>query len=387
MSSTISIYVHWPFCLSKCPYCDFNSHIASTFDCQAWLSAYLQELDYFSEFVRDKYISSIFFGGGTPSLMPSLITKEIIERISKLAIVNETTEITLEANPTSFEIDKFIEFKNAGVNRISIGVQALEDQALKILGREHNASLAKSAVEAAHKLFSNVSFDLIYARPHQKLEEWQKELKLAMSMAKGHLSLYQLTIEKGTAFFKLFREGKLELPANDLDADMYEWTTSYLADHSYIRYEISNYAQAGLECRHNLTYWHYNSYLGIGPGAHSRIINHKNKADILGLMMQHKPEKWLKTVEEAGCGIQSSNKLPLKIIIKEFLMMGLRLKSGVSNKNFQYLTNLDLQEVLNLTKVKQYQEGGLVNFSSDLLSLTDKGLMLHSQIVPRLLAD
>ena len=290
MSNNISIYVHWPFCLAKCPYCDFNSHVAETINHDVWLKSYLQELDYFSSIFGGKYIKSIFFGGGTPSLMEPRVVQGIIEKISSLAIINNNTEITLEANPTSFEINKFKEFRTSGINRVSIGVQALKNKDLLKLGRQHDTGAARQAIIQANNIFDKVSFDLIYARSDQTLKEWQMELMEACELASGHISLYQLTIEKGTAFYKLFHDGKLSLPNNDLAAQMYEWTTEYLATQGYTRYEISNYAKDSYECVHNLTYWNYQSYLGIGPGAHSRIIS---KNSVCSIMMYHNPAKVL----------------------------------------------------------------------------------------------
>ena len=232
----ISIYIHWPFCLSLCPYCDFNSHLFNSIDHELWLLAYRKEIRYFAEKLKGRFVRSIFFGGGTPSLMKPKIVEAIIEEISSLAIISDNTEITLEANPTSYEAKKFQEFKVAGINRVSIGVQSLNEDRLNFLGRKHSAKDAINAINSAKKLFSRYSFDLIYANQDQNLEQWQDELKNAFALAGGHISLYQLTIEKGTPFYKSFHDGKISLPSNDVAASMYEWTNDYLKDNKYKRY-------------------------------------------------------------------------------------------------------------------------------------------------------
>lgn len=379
--NNLSIYVHWPFCLSKCPYCDFNSHIATIVDDEIWLKSYERELEHFAEIIKNKYIKSIFFGGGTPSLMNPKIVAGVINKIAKLGMIDDKTEITLEANPTSFEIEKFKAFKQAGVNRVSIGVQSLRNEDLQKLGRKHDTSQAIMAIKSANEIFSKVSFDLIYARSGQTLKDWQTELKEALNLASGHISLYQLTIEKGTSFYKLFHDGDLALPTNDIAADMYEWTTSYLKSKGYNRYEISNYATSGNECLHNLTYWNYNDYLGIGPGAHSRI----RTDSVSSIMMWHRPEKWLKSVDELGQGIQTYSKLSSKEVIDEVFMMGLRLKTGIKNDNFKKLTGFNIKDLINHKTASEYVNLELLVLSDNTIYLTDKGLSLHSYLVPRLI--
>ena len=423
--NNISIYIHWPFCLAKCPYCDFNSHVASPPNHKLWLKSYQREIDYFGEIIKGKYIKSIFFGGGTPSLMEPFVVKGVIDKLGELGIINAETEITLEANPTSYEINKFIKFKLAGVNRVSIGVQSLRADDLQKLGRQHNVEEAKEAIKSAKDIFPRSSFDLIYARSSQTLSDWQEELIEAMELAGGHISLYQLTIEKGTPFYKLFKEGNLTLPSNHGAANMYEWTNSYLQSQGYKRYEISNYALAAQECKHNLVYWHYYDYLGIGPGAHSRLSNiqldslsirgdeFKSEAALAmvatehrrdpenslvsslandavagskdSMMMHHLPEKWLRMVEETGHGIQALQALTGQEMIEEFLMMGLRLPEGVTSTRFQQLTGFKLEEAINAKMAEYYMELGLVYWDKINLKLTDKGLLLHSYLVPRLL--
>ncbi len=384
-SNNISIYIHWPFCLAKCPYCDFNSHVAEAINHDVWLKSYLQELDYFSSIFGGKYIKSIFFGGGTPSLMEPRVVEGIIEKISSLAIIDNNTEITLEANPTSFEINKFKEFKTSGINRVSIGVQALKNKDLLKLGRQHDIVAAKQAIIQANNIFDKVSFDLIYARSGQTLKEWQMELVEACELASGHISLYQLTIEKGTAFYKLFHDGKLALPNNDLAAQMYEWTTEYLATQGYTRYEISNYARDSYECVHNLTYWNYQSYLGIGPGAHSRIIS---KNSVRSIMMYYNPAKWLSAVLNSKTGIQSSANLSATEAITECVMMGLRLNEGININNLWWLSDcIEMKDVINMEMVKYYYNLGLLIYSDKHIYFTNQGLILHNYLVPRLLVS
>lgn len=381
-ANDLSIYIHWPFCLSKCPYCDFNSHIANSIDDDNWLKSYEKEIEYFKDIIQNKYIKSIFFGGGTPSLMNPKIVEGIINKISGLARIDKQTEITLEANPTSFETEKFKAFKAVGINRVSIGVQSLREDDLKKLGRTHDSLQAIKTIESANKIFSRVSFDLIYARSSQKLKDWQQELKQAMELVTGHISLYQLTIEKGTPFYKLFHDGNLILPNSDMAAEMYEWTNDYLESQNYFRYEISNYAKKGQECVHNLTYWNYNDYLGIGPGAHSRII--ENPSSVSAIMMWHKPEKWLEAVNNKNNGIQTNSKLTKQEIIEEILMMGLRLKNGINISALEQKIDAKLENILDISSLNHYQELDLIRLDENLY-LTDKGLMLHSYIVPRLL--
>ncbi len=391
MKNPLSIYIHWPFCLSKCPYCDFNSHVVDKVDHDTWLKCYELELDHFKDIIGHKYIKSIFFGGGTPSLMKPFVVEGIIKKIANLAIIDEQTEITLEANPTSFETEKFRDFRSAGINRVSIGVQSLVEDDLKSLGRQHDVGQAIKAIEIARHLFPRISFDLIYARSNQTLESWQDELTNAMKLASGHISLYQLVIEKGTLFYKLFNEGNLTIPNSDQAADHYEWTNCYLKSQGYLRYEISNYAILGHECKHNLTYWQYDNYLGIGPGSHSRVnmCDSNFTSNLYSIMMWHKPEKWLQAVDSLGCGIQQINKLSMQEIIEEMLMMGLRLEKGITIDSIQKRTGKQLFEILDMGKATYYKELGLLRWDEGLgdkghINLTNKGLMLHSYIVPRL---
>ena len=378
----ISIYIHWPFCLSLCPYCDFNSHVSNSINHNTWLEAYKKELSYFADRIAQRPVRSIFFGGGTPSLMEPNTILGIIAAISDIAMVDKNTEITLEANPTSYELEKFKEFNAAGINRVSIGVQSLRNERLQSLGRKHSAQNALDAIKSAATLFDKYSFDLMYATQNQNLKTWQDELKEAMEFAGGHISLYQLTIEKGTPFFKLYKDKKLILPSNDEAADMYEWTNEYLQQNQYKRYEISNYAVSGHECLHNLCYWNYDEYIGIGPGAHSRL---HNKEGIVALMMANKPNTWLDKVNELGHGIQTKTQLSKIETIEEVLMMGTRLQAGIVEEKFQEITGKKFLDSLNINVIEQLRHQNFVTMGAGQIKLSEKGLLLHSYIVPRML--
>lgn len=383
----IALYVHWPFCLSKCPYCDFNSHVSSTIDHDLWRNSYLKELEYFLPELSKRKIRTLFFGGGTPSLMEPETVKAIIDWLKKrdLFITGEV-EITLEANPTSVETKKLKEFYNAGINRISIGTQSLVAEDLHKLGRTHTPDAAIKAIKSAKSIFPSYSFDLIYARENQKLLSWKKELEEAMKLAGGHISLYQLTIEKGTKFYSMHEKGELFLPENDLAADMYEWTKEYLKGLGYNRYEISNFAIPGHECKHNLAYWNYDEYLGIGPGAHSRICLEESSTPI-ALMHYNKPDKWLNLVQECGHAIQTREKLLRNEIIEEVLMMGLRLQDGISDIKLKKYLNKSFDEILDLKAVENLMNKGFLEYENNRLKLSNKGIIMHSYIVPRIIGQ
>ncbi len=381
-NNSLSIYVHWPFCLSKCPYCDFNSHVASSIDYEIWRDSYLKEIAYFRNIIEGKNIESIFFGGGTPSLMKPFIVESIINEIAAIAKVSENTEITLEANPTSFETTKFKEFKKAGINRISIGVQSFKDEDLRKLGRGHSSSEAIKAIESANEIFDRVSFDLIYSRAGQSPEDWREELEKHFYLATGHISLYRLTIEKATPFYKEFKEGRLILPEEDEDLLSYKWTGEFLKSKNYDRYEISNYGLKGEESRHNLVYWNYKNYLGLGPGAHSRI---EESGAIHSIVNFYKPDKWLENLEKQGVAIQNKQKLSEKDALAEFFMMGLRLACGIDLKNLKEISSEPISDILDLPTIELYKKEGFLEYSQDNIKLTDKGIILHSYIAPRIL--
>ena len=321
------LYLHWPFCASKCPYCDFNSHVAASIDQRRWMRAYLGEITRIGTETSGRVLNTVFFGGGTPSLMDPEIVAAILERIRSTWPVANDLEVTLEANPGSVEAARFHAYAAAGVNRLSMGVQALNDPDLKRLGRLHSAAEARAAFEVARGAFPRVSFDLIYARQHQSAAAWVAELREALAMAVDHLSLYQLTIEDGTAFGARHFAGRLEgLPDDDLSADMYLITQDILADFGMPAYEVSNHARDGAESRHNLIYWRYGDYAGIGPGAHGRLT-------LGGLRFATEtpraPTAWLERVEREGHGEVPRERLSQGDQAAEYLMMALRLSEGL----------------------------------------------------------
>ena len=325
------VYIHWPFCAQKCPYCDFNSHVRfGGWDEPRYLAAYKRELDHVASLIatsaNPRTVSSIFFGGGTPSLMKPETVGAILDHIAALWTVDADAEITLEANPGSVEAARFAGYRAAGVNRVSIGVQSLRDADLKRLGRIHSVSEAKAAVEIARKTFDRFSFDLIYARPDQTLADWRAELTEALAMSGGHLSLYQLTIEPETRFADLYAKGKLIIPAAEAAHDLYEITQELTGKAGFAQYEISNHARPGEESRHNLVYWRYGEYAGIGPGAHGRIATENAH---LATSTERNPERWLDQVESIGHGIADTEHLNAEHRADEMLLMGLRLAEGV----------------------------------------------------------
>lgn len=376
----LAIYIHWPFCKSKCPYCDFNSHVSDSIDQQGWLEAYLKEINYFSELIEGKEISSIFFGGGTPTLMNPAIAEKIINKLGQIGTLANDVEITLEGNPTSAEANKFKEFKHAGINRVSIGIQSMNDDDLKFLGREHSVSEALKAVDAAADVFDNYSFDLIYCLPEQKLSDWEKDLQKAMKYVKHHLSLYQLTIEKGTAFYGDHKRKKFVMPDEELSTEFYEFTDSFLENEGFPAYEISNYARSGMQSRHNLTYWRYGDYLGIGPGAHSRITLNGQKTS---QMMIHNPANWLKSVSEKQHGIQEQAALNADEIAEEVVMMGLRIKDGITCKDFKEITGFDIEK--RLKKIPLLCDEGLLELDKHSLRTTKSGALLLNSVIAKLL--
>lgn len=321
------LYVHWPFCQSKCPYCDFNSHVAAEIDESRWKSAYLSEIRRIADETDGRVLSTVFFGGGTPSLMSPDLVASILEAVRGAWPMANAAEITLEANPTSVEAGRFRGFSDAGVNRLSMGVQSLRDDDLRRLGRLHSAAEARAAFDIARARFDRVSFDLIYARQDQSLEDWRAELSDALAMAVDHLSLYQLTIEDGTAFGERFRRGRLRgLPDEDLGADMYDLTQELCDAAGMPSYETSNHARPGSESRHNLIYWRSGDYAGIGPGAHGRLTLGNRRVATEALRA---PGAWLQAVENRGSGELPRDPLPEEEQLEEFALMGLRLREGV----------------------------------------------------------
>ncbi|MAU41353.1 MAG: coproporphyrinogen III oxidase [Kordiimonas sp.] len=377
------VYVHWPFCLSKCPYCDFNSHVRAHVDHAQWAAALMQEIQYFSMHIAPRPIDSIFFGGGTPSLMAPQTVEAVLSCLQQQWGFSKNIEITLEANPTSVEADKFAAFAGLGVNRLSLGVQSLRPQALKMLGREHSVEDARRAIELASKHFPRYSFDLIYARPDQSLAAWNDELSEAISMAGDHLSLYQLTIEKGTAFYTQWRQGKLQIPAEEQAADFYNLTQDICSGAQLPAYEISNHAAVGGESRHNLVYWTYGDYVGIGPGAHGRLtlVDGQRVA-----YHQHRlPEAWMAAISDNGHGTAQREVLSMRHQAEEMLMMGLRLTAGVSLRDFQDCIGRPVSDYIDMEKLGSFKEQGLVVDDPQCLKLTGDGRLVMNNLLGQLL--
>ena len=378
ITTDLGIYIHWPFCEKKCPYCDFNSHVRNNIDYSQWLNAYLNELRYRANLTPERSINSIFFGGGTPSLMKPFIIEKILDEIHSLWHNSRDIEITLEANPSSSETQIFKDFQTAGINRISIGVQSLNNRSLKFLGRLHNASEAKKAVVAATKIFSRVSFDLIYALPEQSHLVWKKELNEAISLAAGHLSLYQLTIEPGTEFFK----NRVKCQNEDDGAALYGLTQEIADKANLPAYEISNHAQKGQESKHNLAYWKSSDYLGIGPGAHGRITN---KFETIIMQNFRQPEKWVDLAIKKQSGQQKQLALSSKERRDEIILMGLRLTEGVSLSMFYSLTGQHLFEMINQEKFDHLSNEGLLRISNQYLKTTPAGRLRLNAVIAYLL--
>ena len=327
------VYVHWPFCAAKCPYCDFNSHVRhNPVDQQVFVEAHLRELAHMAELSPGRTVTSIFFGGGTPSLMQPETVARILDAIASHWTVAADAEITLEANPSSVEADRFRGYRAAGVNRVSLGVQSLDDQQLRFLGRLHNADEALRAISLAREIFPRLSFDLIYARPGQQPDDWRKELARAIALSADHLSLYQLTIEPGTPFFDLQARGKLTIPDQDRAADLYEITREETTRAGLPAYEVSNHAAPGAECRHNLVYWRYQDYAGIGPGAHGRLTIDGAK---WATATHRNPEKWWQETMVDGHGMASFEQLLPNEEGDEMLLMGLRLAEGMDLARYE----------------------------------------------------
>jgi putative oxygen-independent coproporphyrinogen III oxidase len=331
--SGFGLYVHWPFCAAKCPYCDFNSHVRhAPVDQDAFVRAYLNEIAFVAERCPGRSVTSIFFGGGTPSLMAPATVGAIIEAAAMHWTLSGDAEITLEANPNSADAGRFAGYRDAGVNRLSLGVQSLDDRQLKFLGRLHSAEEAREAILLARRTFPRMSFDMIYARPGQTLEDWRGELEKVLELSVDHLSLYQLTIEAGTAFFDLQARGRLKIPDSELAADLYEMTAEMAADAGLPAYEISNHAARGAQCRHNLTYWRYGEYAGIGPGAHGRLQIDGSRVATAALS---KPEAWWEAATNGAHGYELIETLLPESAADEMLLMGLRLREGLSLDRYE----------------------------------------------------
>ncbi len=381
---SFGLYVHWPFCLSKCPYCDFNSHVREAIDQSRWRAALVRELAHAAGETPGRRVSSIFFGGGTPSLMAPETVAAVIEAAGTAWGLDPEAEITLEANPNSVEAGRLAAYRAAGVNRVSLGVQALDDAALGFLGRSHSAAEAVAAVETARSVFDRVSFDLIYARPGQSVGQWRRELTSAVALAGEHLSVYQLTIEPATAFHAAWRRGELVPPEEPLAARLYEATQDVLEPAGLPAYEVSNHARSGGRCRHNLTYWRYEDYAGIGPGAHGRL----NLADGKWATRQHRaPEAWLAAVERDGHATRGRTRLTAEERLSELVMMGLRLTEGISRATFRRETGAEPEAVLEERRLAALQEAGYLEIDGTGLRATVAGRQRLNALSAYLLTD
>jgi putative oxygen-independent coproporphyrinogen III oxidase len=378
-----ALYVHWPFCKAKCPYCDFNSHVrGGGVDHARWAKALAAELDHFAAPTAGRTLRSIFFGGGTPSLMEPATVAAVVERAAKRWRFADDVEVTVEANPTSVEAGRFRGFRAAGVNRVSLGVQALDDRDLRFLGREHGAAEALAAVELAAATFPRYSFDLIYARPGQTEAAWRAELRRALDHADGHLSLYQLTIEPGTRFHALVEQGRLTPLDEDAQGALYEATQEILEGAGMPAYEISNHARLGQESRHNLVYWRYGDYAGIGPGAHGRLNLEGRRVATRTLRV---PERWLAQVEAEGHGEEPREAIPTDAQLAELLMMGLRLAEGVAVERIEATGGKPLRESVDAAALDRLVAQGLIGLDDDRLAATAAGRQRLDGILRRLL--
>ncbi len=380
-AEAFGVYVHWPFCQAKCPYCDFNSHVRHNGVDQAmYLDAYRREIGHMASLTPNRQVTSIFFGGGTPSLMEPSTTEGILSAIAGHWKLSDQVEITMEANPSSVEAGRFEGYRQAGVNRISLGIQSLDDEQLKFLGRLHNAREALDALDIARKNFDRVSFDLIYARPGQTASQWEAELENALELAAGHLSLYQLTIEPGTTFFDLYRAGKIKPLEETPSAELYELTQSLTGDAGYRTYEISNHAQPGHECAHNLVYWRGQDYVGIGPGAHGRVWTNEGRT---GTATERQPETWWQSVMSNGHGIVEKFVLDREAVGDEFLLMGLRLQEGISHRRFEELSGRSIRR----SQIDFLSSLGYIEMLADhSLRATPEGFLVLDAVVADLAA-
>ena len=372
------IYIHWPFCKAKCPYCDFNSHVRHMpVDTMSFARGLVSELQWFAEMTKGREVTSIFFGGGTPSLMPPAAVAAVLDEIAKLWPVADTVEITMEANPTSVEAENFRGYRLAGVNRVSVGVQALNETDLKALGRQHTPDEALKAFKLAAKIFPRVSFDMIYARPNQTKVQWKEELTRALGEQQGHMSLYQLTIEPGTAYFDLHAKGSLVVPDEDSATDMFELTQELTENAGLKAYEVSNHAREGQESRHNLLYWRYGEYVGVGPGAHARIADGENRRAIV---MDKYPETWRKLVGEQGHGSIENNIVEPRDQASEYLIMGLRISEGIDLARYEKLNGMQMDA----NKIAGLKSLGLIKREGSQLKATMQGRRLLNALITEL---
>jgi len=375
------LYLHWPFCAAKCPYCDFNSHIAGKIDQARWLSAYLSEIDRVAADTPGRVLNTVFFGGGTPSLMEPELVDAILARVRQAWTPANDLEVTLEANPTSAEAGRFRAYAAAGVSRLSMGVQALNDTDLRRLGRMHDVAQARAAFEVARDAFPRVSFDLIYARQDQTPEAWRQELREALALAVDHFSLYQLTIESGTVFGARAAAGQLKgLPDEDMAGDMYLITQDICDDAGLPAYEVSNHARPGAESRHNLIYWRHGDYAGIGPGAHGRLTLEGQR---VATETPLAPALWLDRVEQTGSGQSLAEALPRKDQALEFLLMGLRLAEGIDLTRFEALAGAPLDP----DRLAHLEEIGMLARTGGRLAATPAGRAVLNAILREIMPE
>ena len=374
MSEPLALYVHWPFCVSKCPYCDFNSHVRESVDQERWRDALLADLAHEAAMLPGRRLASIFFGGGTPSLMPPATVAAVLDAAERAWGFAPGIEITLEANPSSVEAARFADLAAAGVNRVSLGLQALDNKTLAFLGRAHDVTEGLAALDTAQRVFDRVSFDLIYARPDQGLADWHAELARALSFGTEHLSLYQLTIEPGTRFQTEALAGRLVLPDDDRAADLFELTRALTVSAGMPAYEISNHARPGAESRHNLTYWRYRDYAGIGPGAHGRRTG-------VATQRRRKPENWIEAVARNGHGIEQEEPLTPRERAVEATLMGLRLAEGIDLARISALGERSIGALADLAAIERLVAQGLLARDASRLAATDAGMPVLNAIL------
>jgi oxygen-independent coproporphyrinogen-3 oxidase len=374
MTDPLALYVHWPFCVSKCPYCDFNSHVRESVDQQMWRDALLADLAHEAAILPGRRLGSIFFGGGTPSLMPPATVAAVLDAAERAWGFEPGIEITLEANPSSVEAARFADLAAAGVNRVSLGLQALDNETLAFLGRAHDVTEGLAALDTAQNVFERVSFDLIYARPDQGLADWHAELARALSFGTEHLSLYQLTIEPGTRFQTEALAGRLVLPDDDRAADLFELTRALTVSAGMPAYEISNHARPGAESRHNLTYWRYQDYAGIGPGAHGRRTG-------LATQRRRKPENWIEAVARNGHGIEQEEPLTPRERAVEAMLMGLRLAEGIDLDRIATLGERPIDDLADGPAIERLAAQGLLKQDGTRLCATDAGMPVLNAIL------
>ncbi|HEX4303614.1 MAG TPA: radical SAM family heme chaperone HemW [Rhizomicrobium sp.] len=377
--SGFGIYVHWPFCAAKCPYCDFNSHVRTKFDEAGWIDAIVRELEWTAaqQGPDRPIVETIFFGGGTPSLMQGTSVARTLDTIARTWRMANDVEITLESNPASADATRFADYRAAGVNRLSLGVQALNDKDLKMLGRLHNVAEAKAALALAMKNFDRVSLDLIYARPDQTVAAWREELREALAFGTDHLSLYQLTIEPATPFFTLHKTGALKIPDEDRAAELYEMTQEMTQAAGRPAYEISNHARPGSEARHNLLYWRYGAYAGVGPGAHGRLDLRGKR---VATQTERLPERWRETVARTGHGLIEQSEIANADAAREHLLMNLRLSEGIDLAAYRARWGA----APDAARIASLAEDGLVRLEGDRLIATPRGRLLLNSVIAAL---